>query len=321
MNQPEKPEAEAETGAAVDFDEAAPGGGDTESGPPPTAPDVVDGGPEAVAAEGLEHPPVADVVEGGLEPPPSNDDVVDVASDPPRLRAIIESLLFVSERPLTVEVLKSLLGLRRADPVREALASLAEASAGRGIVVHEVAGGWQLRTHPDSAAWVQKVLAARPVRLSRPQLETLAIVAYRQPITRPEIDEIRGVDSGAVLKLLMERDLLRILGKKEEPGRPMLYGTSKHFLEFFNLKDLRDMPTLREFHELSQESAAKVEALDAELSEGDGGGGGGGEGEAGGAAVGVPGVAGAAERAEHDQQSRTPESTDAVDSADSGTEG
>jgi len=308
VNHPEKPEAAA--GAAVDFDESAPGGGDTESGPPPTAHDVVEGGPEDIAAEGLEHPPVADVVEGGLEPPPSNDDVVDVASDAPRLRAIIESLLFVSERPLTVEVLKSLLGLRKADPVREALASLAEASAGRGIVVHEVAGGWQLRTHPDSAAWVQKVLAARPVRLSRPQLETLAIVAYRQPITRPEIDEIRGVDSGAVLKLLMERDLLRILGKKEEPGRPMLYGTSKHFLEFFNLKDLRDMPTLREFHELSQESAAKVEALDAELNEGDG--------DAGGAAVGVPGVAGAVERAEHDAAAA--ESAPAAVS-ESGTEG
>ncbi|MCC7000121.1 MAG: SMC-Scp complex subunit ScpB [Deltaproteobacteria bacterium] len=275
---------------------------------------MIEGGPEAVAAEGLEHPPVADVVEGGLEPPPSNDDVVDVASDAPRLRAIIESLLFVSERPLSVDALKSLLGLRKADPVREALASLAEASAGRGIVVPEVAGGWQLRTHPDSAAWVQKVLAARPVRLSRPQLETLAIVAYRQPITRPEIDEIRGVDSGAVLKLLMERDLLRILGKKEEPGRPMLYGTSKHFLEFFNLKDLRDMPTLREFHELSQESAAKVEALDAELGEGEGGGA--AVGEAG-EVAGVPGAAGAAERAEHDAVAS--EAVDAV--SGSGTEG
>ena len=139
------------------------------------------------------------------------------------------------------------------------------------------------------------------------RLETLAIVDYRQPITRPEIDEIRGVDSGAVLKLLMERDLLRILGKKEEPGRPMLYGTSKHFLEFFNLKDLRDMPTLREFHELSQESAAKVEALDAELN----------EGEAGGEVPGVPGVAGAAERAEHDAVAA--ETADAV--SNSGTEG
>ena len=193
---------------------------------------------------------------------PQNDDVVDVGSDAPRLKSIIESLLFVAERPLSVDQLKGTLGLRKAEAIHAALAALAAESAGRGIVVHEVAGGWQLRTHPDNALWVQKVLAARPVRLSRPQLETLAIVAYRQPITRPEIDEIRGVDSGAVLKLLMERDLIRILGKKEEPGRPMLYGTSKQFLEFFNLKDLRDLPTLREFHELSQEHQAKVDDFD-----------------------------------------------------------
>src|SRR6478609_993268 len=100
----------------------------------------------------------------------------------------------------------------------------------------------------------------KPVRLSRAQLETLAIIAYRQPITRPEIDDIRGVDSGPVLKGLLERDLIRILGKKDEAGRPMLYGTTPSFMEVFSLKSLRDLPTLKEFTELSEESRESFEA-------------------------------------------------------------
>src|SRR5829696_736959 len=95
--------------------------------------------------------------------------------------------------------------------------------------------------------------------MSRAQVETLAIVAYRQPITRPEIDDVRGVDSGPVLKTLLERDLVRILGKKDEPGRPMLYGTTAQFLEFFGLRALSDLPTLREFTELSDESRRTYE--------------------------------------------------------------
>jgi segregation and condensation protein B len=98
------------------------------------------------------------------------------------------------------------------------------------------------------------------VRLSRAQLETLAIVAYRQPVTRPEVDDVRGVDSGQVIKGLLERDLVKILGKKDEPGRPMLYGTSAGFLELFNLTSLKDLPSLREFTELSQESRQKYES-------------------------------------------------------------
>jgi segregation and condensation protein B len=129
-------------------------------------------------------------------------------------------------------------------------------------VLHEVAGGFQFRTNPMNAHWVQQLVAGKPVKLTRAQLEVLAIVAYRQPITRPEVDEVRGVDSGGTRKVLLDRGLLRVLGKKEEPGRPMLYGTSKEFLEFFNLKDLKDLPTLREFYELSEESMAKIRELD-----------------------------------------------------------
>src|SRR5439155_18678611 len=123
--------------------------------------------------------------------------------------------------------------------------SIETAFLARGIQLHSVAGGYQFRTHPDNASWVQKLHASKPVRLTRTHLETLAIVSYRQPITRPEIDQIRGVDSGGTLKTLMDRSLIRILGKKEEPGRPMLYGTTKDCREFFNLTDLKDLPTLR----------------------------------------------------------------------------
>ena len=138
--------------------------------------------------------------------------------------------------------------------LEQALAELAADYQERGLVLQQVSGGYQFRTRSQFSVWVQQLIAGRPVRLSRAQLETLAIVAYRQPITRPEIDDIRGVDSSATLKLLIDRALIRVLGKKEEVGRPMLYGTTKEFLDFFSLGDLRELPTLREYSELSDES-------------------------------------------------------------------
>ncbi len=192
---------------------------------------------------------------------------------PARLKLIVESLLFAADKPLTVLQLRHLTGERKLDAIQGALDALIEDYRERGVVLGELAGGYQFRTHPTSAEYVQRLIAGRPVRLSRAQLETLAIIAYRQPVTRPEIDEIRGVDCGGTLKLLLDRSLIRVLGKKEEPGRPLLYGTSKEFLEFFNLRDLRDLPTLREFHELSEESMRVVEKLDAEAGDGLEGGG------------------------------------------------
>jgi segregation and condensation protein B len=127
------------------------------------------------------------------------------------------------------------------------------------VVLHEVAGGWQLRSSPDNSGFARRFLKVKPQRLTRAALETLAIIAYRQPVTRPEMEEIRGVDCGAVVKALLERKLIKILGKKEEPGRPILYGTTREFLEFFALKDLASLPTLREFHELSVEHREIVE--------------------------------------------------------------
>jgi segregation and condensation protein B len=179
---------------------------------------------------------------------------------PERARAIVEALLFLSEKPLGVEDVKVATGL---DParIRKAFDEISGhfREGVSGIVLHEVAGGWQFRTSPDATDFVRRFLRVKPQRLTRAALETLAIVAYRQPVTRPEVEEIRGVDSGAVMKALLERKLLKILGKKEEPGRPILYGTTREFLEFFALKDLASLPTLREFHELSEEHREIVE--------------------------------------------------------------
>ena len=185
------------------------------------------------------------------------DTFVDSAS---RLESILESLLYAADRALTVSELKRLVNERDGKKVTTALEALRERHAETGIQLASLAGGWQLRTHPDNGAWVAKLVAGRPQRLSRAMLEALAIVAYRQPITRPEIDEIRGVDCGPVLKTLLDRGFVRILGKKEDVGRPMLYGTTPDFLRTFSLRDLSELPTLREFHELSEQQMATVDA-------------------------------------------------------------
>ena len=193
---------------------------------------------EASAAEASDVPPVA----------------------PGRLGSIVESLLFASERPLTTSDLKRLLGERDTAKVNAALDELRASRQETGVQLTQVAGGWHLRTNPENVAWVSRILTGKPPRLSRAMLETLAIVAYRQPITRPEVDEIRGVDCGPVIKTLLERGLVRMIGKKEDVGRPILYGTTPEFLRTFSLRDLTELPTLREFHELSADELAKVDA-------------------------------------------------------------
>jgi segregation and condensation protein B len=174
-----------------------------------------------------------------------------VNAEPDRL-AILEALLFVAEEPLPLPKLQEILG--DAEP-GEAEASLHDLAVrletdGRGLMVQEVAGGFRLATRPEVHAWVQRLQQVRPARLSRAALETLAIVAYRQPITRAEIEAIRGVAVDGVLRTLLERELVRMMGRKAEAGRPMLYGTSQQFLEHFGLRELGDLPTLREINEL-----------------------------------------------------------------------
>lgn len=181
-----------------------------------------------------------------------------------RLKAILESLLFAAGEPVSLARLAAVLDNVSKQDLRRALGGLALGYAGaRGIVLEEVAGGYQLRTPKEHALYVRKLLAARPPRLTRPLLETLAIIAYRQPTTRPEIEQLRGVDSGGVLDTLLERRLIRIAGRKEAPGRPMVYATTPEFLETFSLKDLESLPDLSELREI--EGALEASATAREL--------------------------------------------------------
>ncbi len=187
------------------------------------------------------------------------------------LSGLLEALIFASDHPQKPGDLAKAASANVKD-VKEILTRLKEHYQPRGIQLDEVAGGWIFRTSSAYAPFVRDLTKQKPVRLTRAQVETLAILAYRQPVTRPEIDEIRGVDSGPVLKLLLERDLVRILGKKDEPGRPLIYGTTTAFLEFFGLKALKDLPTLREYTELTEDSRRVAErelgdALDAQQPE------------------------------------------------------
>jgi segregation and condensation protein B len=169
------------------------------------------------------------------------------------IKSIIESLLFVADGPLTIQRLGEVLeGLGKAD-LRSTLEELqAELeNSRRGIRLVEVAGGYQLRTPKVNANWVKKFLGGRPARMGRATLETLAIIAYRQPITRAEIETIRGVDVDGVINTLLDRSLIRAVARKDVPGRPFLYGTTPEFLQLFNLKDLTHLPTLKETEEIT----------------------------------------------------------------------
>jgi len=179
---------------------------------------------------------------------------------PDRVRAVVEALLFAAEKPIDVAQLEETTRFSR-ELIAAALEELSQryAPGSGGIVLVDLQGRYHLRTDPQLGAYVRRMLHVRPMRLTRAALETLAIVAYRQPVTRPEMEDLRGVDCGAVTRALLERKLIRILGKKDEPGRPLLYGTTREFLELFNLRDLTQLPTLREFQELSEESRKIVE--------------------------------------------------------------
>jgi segregation and condensation protein B len=167
-------------------------------------------------------------------------------------RGILEALLFVAEEPLPLAKLQEILEDADASQTETSLRDLALRleGEGRGLMVQEVAGGFRLATRPETHAFIQKLQQVKPARLSRAALETLAIIAYRQPITRAEIEAIRGVAVDGVMRTLLERELIRMMGRKAEAGRPMLYGTSAQFLEHFGMKDLGDLPTLREINEL-----------------------------------------------------------------------
>lgn len=173
--------------------------------------------------------------------------------EPEDLAGAVEALILVSDKPVA-PVRLARLTRSDLDDVKAALAELKEHYAGRGIVLDEIAGGFQFRTHPRHAPVVRSLIQQKPVRLTRAQLEVLSIIAYRQPVTRPEVEEVRGVDSGSALRVLLDRNVIRIIGKRDDAGRPMLYATTPDFLGLFGLKNLSDLPTLKEFTELSDES-------------------------------------------------------------------
>jgi segregation and condensation protein B len=160
---------------------------------------------------------------------------------------VVEALLFASDVPLEPERVREVLDLENAAAARDLLTQLVERydAEPRGLSIVEVAGGWRMVTRPELAPWLVRLARARTrVRLSRPALETLAIVAYKQPVSRPEIDAVRGVNSEATLDNLLERRLVRIAGRKEAPGRPFVYETTREFLVAFGLRDAGDLPRI-----------------------------------------------------------------------------
>lgn len=164
------------------------------------------------------------------------------------IKPILESLFFVSDSPIRLETLVEILPESNREVILEGIRQIQAEYEDRskGIELTEIAGGYQFRTKPIWAGWVNRLKKAKTIKLSQAALETLAIVAYRQPIIRPAIEEIRGVDSGSVLHTLLEKGLIKIMGRKDLPGRPIVYGTTKAFLELFSLNTLSDLPTLKE---------------------------------------------------------------------------
>jgi segregation and condensation protein B len=163
-----------------------------------------------------------------------------------RLKPVLEAVIFAAADPLSVRRLRDVVDGATTAEVGAALRELQTDFAQRGFRLVEVAGGWQFRTAPEHHAVVKRQFKERPHRLTRAMIETIAIVAYRQPVTRAEIESVRGVDVSGVLENLVERRLARVAGRRDVPGRPLVYTTTTEFLELFGLKDLKSLPTLAE---------------------------------------------------------------------------
>ncbi|PIV39499.1 MAG: SMC-Scp complex subunit ScpB, partial [Candidatus Omnitrophica bacterium CG02_land_8_20_14_3_00__42_8] len=162
-----------------------------------------------------------------------------------------EAMLFVSDKPLFLNEIKSVLEGPEADEIKEVIDELAGEfeTQGRPLRIKEIAGGYQIATDPVFAPWLKKLYkTAGSDRLSGPGLESLAIIAYKQPVTKPEIEAIRGVNVDGVLKTLIEKNLIKIMGRRETVGRPIIYGTTQEFLQYFGLNSLQELPKLEEFN-------------------------------------------------------------------------
>ncbi|MFQ5416891.1 MAG: SMC-Scp complex subunit ScpB [Myxococcota bacterium] len=182
-------------------------------------------------------------------------------------RRIAEAAILASPEPISAQRVAAVIPYCKPAKIKKLVDELnAEyVKQGRSFEIDEVAGGYQVRTLPQYASYLQQIQPQRPLRLSKAALETLAIVAYKQPVTRAEIENVRGVDAGAVVRSLLERKLVRLDGYKDVPGRPMLYGTTRRFLEVFGLETLDDLPSLRQLEELAPaEDAPTAEGAELE---------------------------------------------------------
>lgn len=179
-----------------------------------------------------------------------------------QLKPVVEAVIFASDEAISIDRLAAVIEDAERAEIREAVRALAEdyAERGSGIVIEEVAGGFRFRTAPDMAPWLRRLFKIGAQRISKAAMEALSIVAYKQPVTRGEVEAIRGVDSGGVLATLLEKRFVKIVGRKDAPGRPVVYATTKEFLETFDLKDLSCLPTLKDIQ--------NMEEADEEASEG-----------------------------------------------------
>ncbi|MAI25493.1 MAG: SMC-Scp complex subunit ScpB [Spirochaeta sp.] len=170
-------------------------------------------------------------------------------------RKVVEALIMASSEPVSADRLARIVPQLKAAGAKDLVNELNTEyqETGRAFEVWEVAGGFQLRTLAEFSGYLQQLRKERPLRLSQAALETLSIIAYKQPVTRADLEDVRGVDTGAVVRGLLDRRLLRIAGHKDVPGRPLLYGTSRRFLEVFGLESIKDLPALRELEELARE--------------------------------------------------------------------
>lgn len=180
-----------------------------------------------------------------------------------KLKAIVENILLASDQPVTADDLKKTImnGAEKA-AIRSILEELQEEYRSRNLQIEEVAEGYQLCTRHEYSDWIRKFLKLdKTTKLSQPSLDTLSIIAYKQPLTKQEVEEVRGVDCGGVIKTLLDKKIIGPAGRKKVPGRPIMYRTTRKFLEYFGLKDLSDLPTLEDLQEeLAGEPDASVQA-------------------------------------------------------------
>lgn len=235
--------------------------------------DAEDGDLEALAVDGVNEDILeeADLAGTELEDFESAEIEEQEFLEEERVVSIVESILFSTDKPLGLGAIKQAFkGTSvKSHQIRKALDQLAVEYAGakRGVTLEEVTGGYQLRTKVDNMTYLKRMVKARPFKLSGPALEVLSIVAYKQPCVKSEIDEIRGVESGHLLRALMEKHLVHFAGKSDLPGKPMLYQTTRKFLEIFGLRNLNELPSLSEIDELIPEGIGDVEEKEETLGD------------------------------------------------------